>query len=179
MTPLTLRKIQVEDAAGFTALHKTLAEETHFLLLEPDELREDLDAQKQWLKGCVESDSRDIFVAHADGVIVGFLDIRGGNFNRDRHKASLSLGITRAHWGRGLGTLLIEAAISWLRDRNGTRLELTVNCNNERAVGLYQKCGFQIEGTQRNALRVDGKFVDEYFMGFLLSESYSPEHSTT
>ena len=168
MTQVTLRKIHPEDASGFSALHKTLAEETHFMLLEPEAVREDLQAQTQWITGCVESETRDIFVALAGESIVGFLDIRGGGFRRNRHKAGLSIGIMRAYWGQGLGTRLIETAISWLRARNGTRLELTVQCANERAVELYQKCGFEIEGVQRDALCIDGEFVDEYFMGLLL-----------
>jgi RimJ/RimL family protein N-acetyltransferase len=40
--------------------------------------------------------------------------------------------------------------------------------HNERAVRLYRKMGFIIEGTTREDLYVDGHYVDQYLMGKLL-----------
>ena len=40
--------------------------------------------------------------------------------------------------------------------------------HNERALGLYTKMGFQVEGERRHALWVGGKYVDERFMAKLL-----------
>ena len=49
------------------------------------------------------------------------------------------------------------------------RLELTVQIRNERAVRLYQSCGFEIEGTQKRAARTDeGEWLDLYYMGRLV-----------
>ena len=48
------------------------------------------------------------------------------------------------------------------------RLELTVMIHNAPAIALYQKFGFQIEGTKRASLKVDGTYVDEYVMSLLL-----------
>ena len=47
--------------------------------------------------------------------------------------------------GRGLGTLLVSDALAWLR-RAGARTAL-VNTppDNERALALYQRCGFRVE----------------------------------
>jgi RimJ/RimL family protein N-acetyltransferase len=33
--------------------------------------------------------------------------------------------------------------------------------HNERAISLYRKCGFQIEGTRRAAILLEGSYVDE------------------
>ena len=40
--------------------------------------------------------------------------------------------------------------------------------HNQRGVGLYKKMGFDIEGTKRDALLVDGTYVDEYYMSKLI-----------
>ena len=41
------------------------------------------------------------------------------------------------------------------------RLELTVQARNERAVHLYQKFGFDIEGTKKRGARTkNGEFLD-------------------
>jgi RimJ/RimL family protein N-acetyltransferase len=36
--------------------------------------------------------------------------------------------------------------------------------HNQRALALYQKLGFEIEGRLRGALKVDGAYIDEYTM---------------
>jgi RimJ/RimL family protein N-acetyltransferase len=45
--------------------------------------------------------------------------------------------------------------------------------DNLRAIGLYLRGGFQIEGCRRQALVRDGVVVDEYYMGQLLARSLS------
>jgi ribosomal protein S18 acetylase RimI-like enzyme len=45
--------------------------------------------------------------------------------------------------GRGLGRRLMEASMQALRVRNFTTVSLTVTSNNERAVRLYERIGFQ------------------------------------
>jgi RimJ/RimL family protein N-acetyltransferase len=40
--------------------------------------------------------------------------------------------------------------------------------DNERALALYERNGFQREGTRRSCLTVNGVFVDEIYMGKLL-----------
>ena len=40
--------------------------------------------------------------------------------------------------------------------------------HNHRAIARYQKMGFVIEGLHRDALLVDGRYVDEFTMAKLL-----------
>ena len=35
---------------------------------------------------------------------------------------------------------------------------------NETAMRLYERCGFQREGTLRDEFRIDGQFVDDVLM---------------
>ena len=57
----------------------------------------------------------------------------------------------------------------WAREKGLVRLELTVECINADAVKLYQKCGFQSEGTRQKSMKVDDKFIDEYYMAKIFS----------
>ncbi len=36
--------------------------------------------------------------------------------------------------------------------------------NNERAINLYKKFVFETEGVRKNSMKVDGKYIDEYYM---------------
>ena len=69
------------------------------------------------------------------------------------------------HQGRGIGSALMREMIdlcdNWLRV---DRIELTVFADNEPAIAVYKKHGFEIEGTgKRYALR-NGEYVDAYYM---------------
>jgi putative acetyltransferase len=55
----------------------------------------------------------------------------------------------------------IELADKWL---NLSRLELTVYTDNEPALRLYKKLGFEIEGTHRKYAFRDGAYVDAHAM---------------
>ena len=86
---------------------------------------------------------------------------------RMRHVGSIGMAVRDDWQGRGIGTVLMEAALdladNWL---NLTRVELTVYVDNAPAITLYEKFGFEIEGTHRFAFR-DGEYVDGYSMARL------------
>ena len=110
-----------------------------------------------------------LLVACVDGEVVG--DIGLETFptrQRRRHAAEIGMAVRDDMQGRGVGTALMQAVIDlaerWL---NLTRLELEVFTDNEPAIRLYKKFGFNIEGTLvRYAFR-DGQYVDVYKMARL------------
>ena len=108
-----------------------------------------------------------LLVALAEGKAVGFLAAMGGERNRLRHSALLALGVLRAYWSQGVASRMLSEAISWAPGAGIKRLELTVHTANARAVALYQRHGFEIEGTRRSSLRVDGVYTDEYLMSLI------------
>ena len=69
---------------------------------------------------------------------------------------------------RGIGRSLLEALEGWARSNGLHRLELMVNYNNERAIRLYEKFGFEREGVKRHALRIDGHYIDAFYMAKLI-----------
>ena len=84
---------------------------------------------------------------------------------RRRHVGYVGMAVHDKWHARGIGTALmsaiIELADNWL---NLARLELNVWTDNEPALRLYKKFGFEIEGTQRKFAFRDGAYVDAYAM---------------
>jgi putative acetyltransferase len=106
-------------------------------------------------------------VATYEGQIVG-----NGGINRFQgrrsHAASLGMGVHDDFVGRGVGSALlgemVQVADDWLDIR---RLELTVYTDNEAAIALYRKFGFEVEGRLRQFAFRNGEYVDAYSMARL------------
>ena len=87
--------------------------------------------------------------------------------NRLRHSALLAVGVLRAYWSLGVASRMLGEVIAWAPGAGIKRLELTVHTANARAVGVYQRCGFEIEGIRRSSMLVDGVYTDEYLMALI------------
>jgi len=108
-------------------------------------------------------------VACVDGEPVGMLGLHTHpDLPRVRHAASLGMGVRDDWQGRGVGTALVRAALEladgWLGLR---RIELNVFPDNEAAIRLYRKFGFEFEGTLRQAALREGRLCDVRVMGRL------------
>jgi RimJ/RimL family protein N-acetyltransferase len=73
----------------------------------------------------------------------------------------------RAHWGRGIGSALLSEVLRWAPTVGLSRLELYVMNNNERAIRLYERLGFEVEGHRRRAYIVNGEAVDDQLMALI------------
>ncbi len=84
---------------------------------------------------------------------------------RVRHSAGVGIMVHKEYQGAGAGQKLMEALLdvadNWLML---VRVELTVYTDNERAIRLYQKMGFESEGVKRKAAIRNGQYADEYMM---------------
>jgi arsenate reductase len=89
---------------------------------------------------------------------------------RDSHKMYVGgLAIHPAHTGKGYGVLLMQDIIAFAKANNRSRVDLSVSTENEKAIALYKKCGFVIEGLLKNYsyLASQNRFIDEYMMCYL------------
>jgi RimJ/RimL family protein N-acetyltransferase len=165
---LIVRQIRESDAIEFMDLQKTIEEETQFMMLEPGERETALQEERRLIAEVLARANQAIFVAEINGMLVGYLKAFGGKYIKNRHSVYLTAGVLQDFAGRGIGTKLFSELEQWARENEIHRLELIVMKHNEAAIGLYTKMGFQIEGTKRNSLFVDGAYIDEYYMGKLL-----------
>ena len=106
-------------------------------------------------------------VAVIDGKVIGMLGLNRFT-DRRAHVASFGMAVHDAYAGRGAGAALLGAAIdladNWLQIK---RLELSVYADNARAIGLYERFGFEREGLQRAYAWRGGGYVDSLTMARL------------
>ena len=165
---MEIRIIRESDAEAYLSLRKQTLAETQFMLREPDELKKTGEQQREEIHTILTEGHHLVLVAEHNGQLIGFLIGRRGQFRRNRHELYIVIGILQAVTGQGIGTKLFIEMEKWARRNAITRLELTVMTHNQAGIALYKKRGFEIEGTMRRALLIDGHYVDEYMMAKLL-----------
>jgi putative acetyltransferase len=104
-------------------------------------------------------------VALIDGDVIGAASVYTATNVRLRHSGAIGMAVRDDHHGKGVGSALLRELIgladNWLNLR---RLELDVFVDNDPAIALYKKCGFEQEGIKREFAFRDGRFVDAIFM---------------
>jgi ribosomal protein S18 acetylase RimI-like enzyme len=114
---------------------------------------------------------RNILVAHKDGHIVGFAQLRPAPMAASSgHVQELNgMAVAPEHQGRGIGHLLLDAVRDEAARRGGRRITLRVLGTNGRAQGLYLAHGYRIEGRLKGQYLLEGRYVDDIFMAFELA----------
>lgn len=165
MEPIGIEPIREAHVEGFHAALDTVARERRYLsFLEAPPLEGTRDFVLDNIRN-----GHPQFVALAEGRVVGWCDIRRHPREVHAHRGTLGMGIIPGYRERGLGRRLITATIDAARGQGLHRIDLDVHADNLRARALYEKVGFVEEGTARDGVRIDGRFIDVVQMGLLLS----------
>lgn len=112
------------------------------------------------------------YVYEVDGEVMGFYKAQR-HMGRAAHVAYLgTLAVAPEAQGRGVAEPMLRDALARLRRGGVTRVELTVEADNPRAIAFYERLGFVHEGTQRAAYKraSDEEYVDELMYGLLLCD---------
>lgn len=169
----TLRPPQVEDAAALIAFMEVIDRETTFLSREPGEFAQNVTLEKEqaYLRSCLEDEGQLFLIAFdEDGSIAATCNcVAMGRWQRHRHRAELGISVQQAYWRQGLGRRMMELLEAWAKTHGVEKLSLEVDTQNTRAIGLYLRQGFTVEGTLRHAAKLaDGSYRDYYAMAKFL-----------
>ena len=85
--------------------------------------------------------------------------------SRYRHRASVGIALFQAYTGMGIGRKMLELLCEIAKEKGIEQLELEVVADNDRAIALYKKIGFEKMGTfPHNMKYKDGTYADAYWM---------------
>jgi RimJ/RimL family protein N-acetyltransferase len=169
-----IRRAEPEDAQALLDYLKSLAQEPDIdLPIRSDDIHYTLEQEQGIIRDYTEDEAALFLVAeasdHAGGLIVGVLTCRASKRAAMRHDAGLGISVRRGYRGQGIGSDLLARLLDWAREGGLIRrLHLEVYARNSRAIALYKRFGFQVEGRHRRAIYQDGVYLDEYAMARLL-----------
>jgi RimJ/RimL family protein N-acetyltransferase len=126
----------------------------------------------QWLEE--RKKEKDVFLFAVrplqENTLIGYVELEGILWAHQVGWISIAIG-DPSHWGQGYGTEAMQLLLAFAFDElNLYRVQLTVFSYNPRAIALYEKLGFQHEGTFREFMQRDGKRHDMLLYGLLRSE---------
>lgn len=118
--------------------------------------------------GLLETET--LFAAKLNGEVVGTYRLIRKAF-RQAHIIYLGgFAVKTTHKRKGFGEEILKHIIKDSTASGITRIELTVSIDNQAAISLYKKVGFEIEGCLKMnyKLAATGAYYDEYLMAVIL-----------
>ncbi|HKP54614.1 MAG TPA: GNAT family protein [Chloroflexia bacterium] len=170
---VVIREARPDDAEGMITYMQIISSEpNNYILWESGEFSVTVENERKMLESAAASDNSIFVVADAGGQIVGIANCAGGTRRATRHSALIGISLHPDYRDQGIGTRMMRYIISWARETGIIRrLDLHVFTYNARAIHLYEKLGFVLEGIRRKAYLKDGKYVDSMAMALLLDET--------
>ena len=169
---LSIRQAKIEDAPFIARAAQEIAQEPGYFCSLPSEISEEK------VRQTIESLQGGYLVAEKEGHIVGHAFLETFPLQSLRHVAQLNIGVHKGFWEQGIGTQLLEKLITWAR-QSGTveKIELNVRASNTRAIALYKKLGFYVEGRLKNRVKAGTQYIDDILMALHVI-NHSAHHKT-
>ena len=168
---VALRQAQPQDAVGLLHFrNRAFAEAKEFLVTQPDEYRQSIEDMIRII-GHYLNQPNTLMLLAADAAatseIVGEITFSGQLKRRNRHVGEFGMTARKKYWNTGIGYLLLSELMSWATDHSFvSKVTCEVFETNPRAIALYEKCGFTVEGKLRGQYRRadGGGYIDSYLM---------------
>ena len=166
---IRIRRASPGDAPALVALAEEVGREEGRWILGTGPWRSESD-ERRYLRTVQRHPDAAVFVAVDDGRIVARLSLSRDPHPASRHVADLGLMVAESHRRQGIGSALLEQAVSWSRGAGVRKLELHVFPWNEPALRLYESFGFEREGfRKRHYVRGDEE-VDAILMAYFVPD---------
>jgi RimJ/RimL family protein N-acetyltransferase len=166
---LVISKASIADAEQIVNFLNTVGGETDFLTFGANEFPLSAAAEKETITECLEHNICLMLVGKVGDEIASQLFLQRSKTPRLAHMGDVGISVSKKYWGHSIGRHMMLAAIEWAKTNGVTKIQLQVRTDNERAVQLYKKLGFIIEGTVTRALKIGGVYFDDYLMGLHLA----------
>lgn len=163
---LLIRKATEEDAEQMSQFKMHISRESDFLSFGENEIEITAETERKIIQTENSTDNSVIIIALMNGEIAGFITFKGGAKIRKRHAGEMGICVRKKYWGLGIASLLLQVLIEWAKGTQIIRkIDLLTRADNEKAIKLYEKYGFEKQGLLTRDLCINGIFYDSVSMG--------------
>ncbi|MBP6985578.1 MAG: GNAT family N-acetyltransferase [Alphaproteobacteria bacterium] len=156
-----IRPIEEKDIEGLWHVLDCVAREQEYLAFDRGP---SIDKMREFVLHNIQNNHPQ-FVCVLNETVIGWCDVIPSDRPTQAHTGSMGLGLLPEHRGKGLGTLMIMKALDTAKTKGLKRIKLTTHETNQRAIELYKKIGFQVEGVLVKESFLKGRYLDVLMMG--------------
>jgi ribosomal protein S18 acetylase RimI-like enzyme len=157
----TIRRLGLDDVSAYRAIrHEALANHPEAFVSTAEAFAQKSDAEiRQTLEALT------VFGAVLpDGSLGGINAFMRHEGAKERHRGwMIQVYVRPEHRGSGMAAALVEHLVEHAR-RHVLQIHLGVWSENQPAIKLYQRLGFELYATEPRYLFVNGRFIDEHLM---------------
>lgn len=161
-----IRNAHTSDAGAILEIKNGVISEQVYMLRETDEANLSTDSEQSDILDHLGKDGSVYIVAESGEQVLGFIEFLNGSLKRTRHSGMFSVYIRKDYRGDGIGSLLLGELLKWAeRHPLIEKITLAVFSTNSKAIELYRKFGFDIEGyCPRDMKLSDGTYINSVLM---------------
>lgn len=168
MNHLHIREAMPEDAKKILCYLNQIGGESDNLLFGLNEFNLPLEKEKEFLQAMKEADKSIMLLGEVEDEIIAIASIQGFTRKRIEHRGNLAISVMKKYWHQGVGTKMMQELIAFAQSAGITVLELEVKAENQNAIALYEKVGFEKIGLYKKFFKINDVYYDSYLMNLYL-----------
>lgn len=158
---IIIREAQKEDAQAILELSRIFGSETDNLTFGEEGLSVSVEQEEEYLLSMSKSEQDVFYIAFQDGEPVGMASYSTCRSPRMSHRGTFGISVRKSAWGLGIGSILLEKLLYFAKNTaKADIVSLEVRSDNERAIRLYKKFGFEKTGCFKGFFKIHGELID-------------------
>ncbi len=166
---ITYREAEPSDAGKFLEYCKIVGAETDNLTFGAEGLSLSISQEADFIRKFAGNPGSIMLVAFDEGELIGTgaVSVISGK-PRFAHRREIAISVRKDYWGKGIGTGLMNLLLDFAKKSGAEVLELEVRSDNEAAIALYKKFGFEKAGRNEKFFKINGEFFSADYMNLYL-----------
>ena len=166
---ITYREAEPSDAGKFLEYCKIVGAESDNLTFGAEGLSLTISQEADFIRKFAGNPGSIMIVAFDEGELIGTgaVSVVSGK-PRFAHRREIAISVRKDYWGKGIGTGIMKVLMDFARKSGAEVLELEVRSDNEAAISLYKKFGFEKIGTHEKFFKINGEFFAADYMNLYL-----------
>ena len=163
------REAEPSDAGKFLEYCKIVGSETDNLTFGAEGLPLTISQEADFIRKFAGNPGSIMIVAFDEGELIGTgaVSVVSGK-TRFAHRREIAISVRKDYWGKGIGTGIMNVLMDFAKKSGAEVLELEVRSDNEAAISLYKKFGFEKIGTNEKFFKINGEFFAADYMNLYL-----------